>query len=174
MKKLSKRDDLADIEVIAAKLEFKPIKKKPLEYIMSNSSDPADLKPLEYTDSSKEQEIETFTDDGKETTNIAKKGDFIFAGPSGELYVLKLSKVKEMYTGGIGGTLIPEQTPRQVARYEGKKIEFMAPWDETMVMKPGDYLVKEKDGSGYYRIAKKEFEQTYEEFGNEQQRARMV
>ena len=31
-----------------------------------------------------------------------------------------------------------------------------------MVMKPGDYLVKVKDGSGYYRIAKKEFEQTYQ------------
>ncbi len=133
---------------------------------MSNSDDPADLGELEYTDCSKEQEIETHTDDGKETTNTAKPGDYIFSGPSGELYVLKASKVKKMYTGEVGGTLVPEQTPRQVARYEGKQIEFMAPWDEPMVMKSGDYLVKEQDDSGYYRIAKKEFEQTYEEYGD--------
>jgi signal recognition particle subunit SEC65 len=161
MEKLSKRD-LVDIEEIASELEFKPIKKKKLKYPKVSFEN---LEPLTYTIAKEEQEVETHTDDGKETTNVAKKGDFIFSGPSGELYVLKPSKVKQMYDGEIGGTLSPEQTPRQVAKYSGKQIEFMAPWDEPMVMKPGDYLVKEQDGSGYYRIAKKEFEETYEKYG---------
>ena len=30
-----------------------------------------------------------------------------------------------------------------------------------MILKPGDYIVKETDSSGYYRIAKKEYEETY-------------
>lgn len=163
MEKLSKRDkDLVDIDEIAAELKFKPVKKRKLKYEMSNSNDSADLKPLQYVESDKEQEIETITGDGKETTNTAKKGDYIFAGPSRELYVLKPVKVRKMYTGEIGGTLVPEQTPRQVAEYNGPTVEFMAPWDESMIMKKGDYLVKESDNSGFYRIAKKEFEETYD------------
>jgi len=163
MSRVSKRD-LANIESIASGLKFKPIKKKPIEYEMSNSSDPEDLHPLEYAKCSKKEKIETITADGEETTNTANIGDYIFSGPSGELYVLKPAKVEKMYVGSLGGTLIPEQTPRQVAKYEGEQLQFMAPWNEAMIIKPGDYLVKEQDNSGYYRIAKKEFEATYEEF----------
>lgn len=161
MKRLSQREELANIEEIAAKLNFKPVRKKALEYKQTGQDQ---LSPLTYAISKHQDRIETITGDGLETTNAANVGDYIFCGPSGELYVLKESKVKKMYTGSMGGTLTPEQTPRQVARYEGKQIQFTAPWGEAMVLKPDDYLVKEQDSSGYYRIAKKEFEQTYEAF----------
>jgi hypothetical protein len=41
-------------------------------------------------------------------------------------------------------------------------ITFQAPWGEQMILKNGDYVVREADGKGYYRIAKAEFEKTYE------------
>ena len=50
---------------------------------------------------------------------------------------------------------------------EGTKVDgqaavtFRAPWGEDMILKKGDYVVREKDGSGFYRIAKAEFEKTY-------------
>jgi hypothetical protein len=48
-----------------------------------------------------------------------------------------------------------------VAEYTGKEpVTFKASWGEDMILKPGDYLVKEGEGA-YYRIAKKEYEQTY-------------
>jgi hypothetical protein len=31
-----------------------------------------------------------------------------------------------------------------------------------MIAKTGDYIVRESDGSSYYRIAKAEFEKTYQ------------
>jgi hypothetical protein len=161
-KAILKRAELVDINEIASKLNFQPARKKPVGYVMSNHSTAEDLRPLEYTIADKDQVVETYTSDGKETTNTAHKGDFIFSGPSGELYVLKPSKVQKVYTGSIGGTLTPEQSNRSVTLYNGPEINFTAPWGESMVLKPGDYLVKEQDNSGYYRIAKKEFEQTYE------------
>jgi hypothetical protein len=83
------------------------------------------------------------------------------SGPSGETYVLKAAKFSKLYQGSIGETVVPEQNPRMVALYDGDQvINFMAPWGENMVLKPGDYLVKDGD-SGYYRIAKVEYEQTY-------------
>ena len=39
-------------------------------------------------------------------------------------------------------------------------ITFKAPWGEDMILKRGDYLVKDGD-QGYYRIAQKEYDETY-------------
>jgi len=149
----------ADIKQIASQMKFIPIKKKAINYAFVQ---PDALRPLTYCVSKERSTIETHTADGKETTNTAEIGDIIFSGPSGERYVLKPAKVQKLYTGTIGAALTPEQTPRQVARYDGQEMSFVAPWGENMVIKPGDYLVREQDGSGYYRIAKKEFEQTYQ------------
>jgi len=159
MIRISQRDG-ADIEQVASGLEFKPVKKKATQYQFIK--DINSLEPFTYTiNRGKPVQIDTITSDGKETTNVAQTGDIIFSGPSKEQYVLKPAKVQKMYEGKIGQNLIPEQTPRQVALYQGEPISFMASWGEQMVIKPGDYLVKEQDGSGYYRIAQKEFEETY-------------
>jgi hypothetical protein len=157
MNKISKRE--IDVEKLAENLKFKKYKKKKLEYEFVNFDD---LEPLTYSKSEKERKIETITSDGKETTNTASKEDFIFCGPTGEKYVLKQPKVKKMYTGKIKETLTPEQSPRLVAKYNDKEAMFKASWGENTIIKPGDYLLKEQDGSGYYRVAKKEFELTYD------------
>ena len=77
--------------------------------------------------------------------------------------MVKAAKFSKLYTGSIGSTIHPEQTPRMVARYtDSKPLTFKAPWGEDMIVKQGDYIVREADGNGYYRIAKAEFERTYE------------
>jgi len=166
MIKISSRDiraeQLTDINQVVAKLRFFPVKKKTLEYSFVPNGNVANLSPMTYAQVTVEQPVETYTADGLETKNIAKPGNYVLCGPSGELYVLKAEKIAKLYTGKIGGIITPEQADRQVAVYNLETpIKFTAPWGEDMVIKPGDYLVKEQDGSGYYRIAKKEFEQTY-------------
>lgn len=149
-----------DIDGIAASMEFKPVTKLPIQYRYVPDGYPDDLPPLSYTQSRVEQRIVTVTADGKETENMAKVGDFIFSGPSGERYVLTDAKLRKNYQGIPGQTLVPEQSPRMVARYDGRDtVNFKAPWGEMMVLKPGDFLVKGDDG--YYRIAAKEYKLTY-------------
>lgn len=87
----------------------------------------------------------------------------MISGPSQEKYVIKGEKFNKLYQGGMGNTVVPEQSPRQVAQYRGnQEVTFTAPWGESMVLKPGDYLVKDPDNTGYYRIARQEFEATYQ------------
>jgi hypothetical protein len=154
-----------DIQDVAAKLNFKPTSKQPKQYTQANDvGDASDLSGLPKMSFAKNtvsgMRVVTTTADGKETENTAEVGDIIMTGPSGEQYVVKAAKFDKLYTDGPDGTKIPEQSPRQVAVYDGKEeISFTAPWGESMVLKPGDYVVK--DGEGYYRIAKKEYEQTY-------------
>ena len=83
------------------------------------------------------------------------------SGPSRENYVVKAAKFPKLYQGKLGDIIMPEQSPRLVSKYTGQQpITFTAPWGESMILKPGDYLVKDGD-QGYYRIAKAEYEQTY-------------
>ena len=156
-----------DINQVAADLDFMPTTKLPKKYQFDRNGAPGKMKPMTYTVSKIQQQVITYTSDGKETENVAEPDDIIMSGPSRENYVLKAAKFPKLYQGKIGSTVIPEQNPREVAVYNGdKEITFMAPWGERMVLKPGDYLVKESDGSGYYRIAKVEFEQTYNKPGS--------
>lgn len=152
--------ETVDINHVADSLEFKPVTKLPIQYQYVPDGYADDMPPLSYTQSRNEQRVVTITSDGKETENVAKVGDFIFSGPSGERYVLTDAKLRKNYQGIPGQTLIPEQSPRMVARYDGTDtVNFTAPWGEMMVLKPGDFLVKGDDG--YYRIAAKEYKLTY-------------
>ena len=47
--------------------------------------------------------------------------------------------------------------------YEGEEIKFKASWDEDMVLKKGDMIVTTPDKNEVYRIALKEFKETYRE-----------
>jgi archaellum component FlaG (FlaF/FlaG flagellin family) len=116
---------------------------------------------MTYTVATQEQPVVTVTSDGKETQNMAAVNDIIMSGPSQENYVVKAAKFPKLYQGAVGKTVIPEQSPRMVALYRGPQaVTFTAPWGESMVLKPGDYLVKDGD-AGYYRIARVEYDQTY-------------
>jgi len=153
------QDTLAD-------LPYKPVRKKQLPYAFVDLTkrDIDSMPGLSYgvntTDGIK---VVTVLPDGKETQNTAAKGDIILSGVSREKYVIKAAKFPKLYVGGIGKSVTPEQTPRMVARWTSNQtIMFRAPWGEEMVLKAGDYVVREADGNGYYRIAKAEFERTYE------------
>lgn len=150
-----------DIDQVASTLKFLPTRKLAKQYKFVKNGVPGEMPPMTYTVSTKEQPIVTYTSDGKETENVAQINDIIFSGPSKENYVLKPNKFSKLYQGEIGQTVVPEQSPRMVAVYNQDKIvQFKAPWGELMILKPGDYLVKDGD-QGYYRIAKNEYEQTY-------------
>jgi len=148
-----------DINQIASGLQFQPTTKKKLMYQYVQSTD--NMPPMSYAVANQQMPVVTMTSDGKETQNTAEPNDIIMSGPSREQYVLKSAKFPKLYVGNMGGPVHPEQSPRNVAVYTGNvAVSFMAPWGESMVLKPGDYLVKEDEGK-YYRIAKVEYELTY-------------
>jgi hypothetical protein len=150
---------LVDIEQIASGLQFMPTSKKKLVYNYVRSQDR--MPPMSYAVANQQMPVVTTTADGRETHNVAEPGDLVMSGSSGEQYVIKAAKFPKLYVGQLGGPIHPDQSPRQVAVYTGgRPINFTAPWGEAMVLKPGDYLVKEAEGK-YYRIAKLEYEMTY-------------
>lgn len=133
-----------------------------LALVYSHAPEQGPHKPLSYSVATRETPVVTRLPDGVETKNTAKIGDLIFTGISGERYVIRAAKVPSLYVGDIGGPLTVIPTTRRVARYTGTKtITFQAPWGEDMVLKHGDYVVREQDGKGHYRIARVEFERTY-------------
>jgi len=156
---LIKENQQVDINQIASQMQFLPTSKKKLTYQFSQDLD--NIPAMSYTVAQEKTPIVTVTSDGKETQNTAEPNDIIMSGPSRELYVIKAAKFPKLYVGQIGEPIHPEQSPRNVAVYNGQvAVTFIAPWGENMVLKPGDYLVKEDEGK-YYRIAKKEYENTY-------------
>lgn len=156
-------NNVADINQIATGLNFLPTSKKKLVYNFVEYG--PEMPAMSYAVASERTPIVTMTSDGKETQNVAEQSDIIISGPSREKYAIKAAKFQKLYVGQIGGPVHPEQSPRNVAHYTGDQtVNFMAPWGESMVLKPGDYLVREEDGK-YYRIAKKEYEMTYNQPG---------
>lgn len=148
-----------DIEKVASQLQFQPTSKKKLVY--QPAQDFNNMPAMSYLVAQQQTPVTTTTSDGKETQNTAEPNDVIISGPSREQYVVKAAKFPKLYIGQLGGPIHPEQSPRNVALYTGKQpITFTASWGESMVLKPGDYLVREGEGK-YYRIAKHEYEMTY-------------
>jgi len=146
-------------------LSFEPVTKQAIQYQFGGEiRDPQQLRalrPLSYATNTVEGlKVETRTSDGKETEAVAKKGDVVMTGPNGEQYIVKPEKFKKLYEGNVGGTVVPEQSPRQVARYSGPNGRIMASFDEVMVLKNGDYVVQSEPGK-FYRIGQDEFHKTY-------------
>ncbi|WP_149277024.1 hypothetical protein [Pareuzebyella sediminis] len=123
------------------------------------------------------EEIHTVTDDGLETLNRAKKGDFVVKNQTNaqEMYIVSDEKFNERYRiltesedgfaeyQPIGKIIAVALTPKVLNELDlGPEFKFMAPWGETMVAKQGDYLVCPTDYSEIYRIAHNEFLETYE------------
>lgn len=118
----------------------------------------------------------TKTSDGIETKNTASAGDWLVENQtsSGELYLVKKETFVKKYTliqsleRGWGcyapkGEIIGYQIDSEdLAYFEVKDVlEFQAPWKDTMIVKKGDFLVVPPEKNEIYRIAKKEFGETY-------------
>ncbi|MBA4299106.1 hypothetical protein SAMN03080617_01988 [Algoriphagus alkaliphilus] len=122
--------------------------------------------------------VVTRTSDGIETRNTAEKGDWLVENQTSakESYLIKADTFEKKYTmmdslGNGWGCYRPkgEIYAMKVCTEDLNEfsteglMEFQAPWKESIVVKPGDYLVISLEKSEIYRVAKKEFLETYEE-----------
>ena len=122
--------------------------------------------------------IYTITSDGIETKNTAKPGDYILKNTTiaEEMYILKPSKFEKRYQylkekkngwkiykaiGKIKAIQVDNNLLKDLG--VGDTFYFTAPWGEKMIVKKDDYLVSPLNYSEIYRIAKKEFFETYKE-----------
>ena len=142
-------------------LVYGDVRKLDTPYEFSTRRPDEAMRPMTYAVADKEEKIVTFFMNAEgieaETTNTAKPGDIIISGASGELYVNTSAKFAKNYTGGIGGPIVAEQTPRKVARVpQGTPdFSFLATWGEPMPSRAGDLIVKETGDEGkmsYYRV----------------------
>ena len=104
----------------------------------------------------------------KETHDVVRQGDYVITGPLREKYVVKSQNVLKVYNI-IDGYLFTRQVQREVAHVPKSvfvqlglpnPLRFITSWGVPMILKPGDYLVK--DGNNHYRVEKKAFHLTYE------------
>jgi hypothetical protein len=122
--------------------------------------------------------VVTLTSDGVETKNTAESGDWLVENQTSahEKYLIKADVFDKKYTlkdslgNGWGcyrpkGEIFAIKTTEADLAYFGasNSMEFQAPWKESIIVKPGDFLVISLDNSEIYRVAKKEFIETYEE-----------
>lgn len=116
--------------------------------------------------------IQTVTSDGQETVNTAKEGDYVVQNMTAakEQYILSPDKIAKRYKkiADVGNGWIKFKATGSVKgiQYKGAnfdlppEIQFMASWNEPMALKDGDMIVT-PDGKEVYRIARKEFGETY-------------
>lgn len=69
-----------DINSAASKMQFRPTRKKKTVYKPTNYS--KKMPPMTYAQAKEPRRIVTVTQDGKETENVAQKGDVVMSGPS--------------------------------------------------------------------------------------------
>lgn len=122
------------------------------------------------------EKIETVTADGKETVNTANPGDYLVKNQTGaqEMYIISPEKFRKRYaflrkaddefaeyraTGEITGLELTASILRELELPD--PFYFEAPWGEKMIAREGDYLAAPPDQSEMYRIARKEFLETY-------------
>lgn len=112
--------------------------------------------------------IETWTEDGLETTNYAKEGDYVVQNlntDSKEKYIVTYEVFHQRYEKiqdfEIGYIMSPKGSVKGCV-YQGGELEFVAAWGRIMIIKPGDMIVTPLPNCNeVYRIARKEFDQTY-------------
>ena len=112
--------------------------------------------------------IETWTADGLETTNTANEGDYIVKNLQTEwqeTYIISKDSFFNRYDFlyyDINGAIYKPKGKILASIYQGKDRKFFAPWGTLMELKTGDFLVTPyPECSGIYRIAAKEFYETY-------------
>jgi hypothetical protein len=123
--------------------------------------------------------IITVTNDGLETSNIANQGDMLVRNQTDakEIYVMSKDSFAERYRktkksvsneidfeeftpiGKIYALCIDKQLLTKINL--DSPFYFEAPWNANMICKENDYLACPPDFSQVYRIARKEFFETY-------------
>jgi hypothetical protein len=120
----------------------------------------------------------TKTSDGVETRNIAEEGDWLVENQtsSEEKYLVKPdifeSKYEMVDSLGDGWACYKPKGIMRGYEFEASdlrhfdindRLEFQAPWKDTMFVRIGDYLIIPPGEQEIYRVARKEFMETYQE-----------
>lgn len=120
--------------------------------------------------------IQTITSDGLETQNRASKGDFVIKNQTkaGEEYIISGQKFKKRYEfdfelegdynsyTSIGTIWAIEVNKEVLSELKlASEFYFQASWGENMIVKECDFIVTQEDFNEVYRIARKEFFETY-------------
>lgn len=114
--------------------------------------------------------LTTRIDGEDEVHNIVQRGDVIITGPKGEQYCMSPTKFISLYNV-IDGVAVPRPVRRMMAHVTSAvwkrvvgatvdKITFKTGWGEDMILRPGDYIVR--DGASFYRVSKSVFATTYQ------------
>lgn len=128
------------------------------------------------------EKIITRTSDGIETINTANEGDYVVQNQTDarEEYLMDKQNFEKRYEK------IRDNRGDEYAEYKSKgkiraiefnqkimeqlgtahEFYFEAPWKEQMVIKFGDFFVKPVDNQEVYRVAQKEFGETYQLLGS--------
>lgn len=122
--------------------------------------------------------IITKTSDGFETKNQAKAGDMLVENQTSSLeqylvgedtfskkYEIEQSLEKGWATYKPIGEILAYRVSNVDFEFFGGLdiLEFEAPWGESTIIKPGDYLVTPPEKNEIYRIGQKEFGETYKQ-----------
>ena len=109
------------------------------------------------------EEIVTILADGtRETTNVAKAGDFIITNPGGEQYIVDAQKFAKRYEAAMdlgAGWYKPKGAPQKFVKIDQDMI-IVASWGEKQVLKKGAYL-NVTNLNDIYGVAADEFRGTY-------------
>lgn len=112
--------------------------------------------------------IDTYTNDGLETTNTVTKQSYIVKNTTEakEKYIVNETTFHKKYIfykkqNKIWSIFKPIGKIKAIKVKNQVPFYIVAPWGEKMIVKPGDFLVSPLDYSEIYRIAKKEFFETY-------------
>lgn len=122
--------------------------------------------------------VYTKTSDGVETKNIAQIEDMLVQNQtsSEEEYLVKPETFKLKYemVDSLGGGWACYKPKGFMIAYEiteedlqsfgvVERIEFATPWKDTMFVRKGDFLVTPEKRNEIYRVARKEFLETYQQ-----------
>lgn len=123
------------------------------------------------------ERVETITGDGLETVNKAEPGDFIVQNQTeaGEQYVVsrneffkKYKRISSVARKGFSeyrslGKIVAFELTDEKLKMLGlpREFKFKTDWGEDMVVKAGDFMGGPTDFSEVYRLARKEFFETY-------------
>jgi hypothetical protein len=121
--------------------------------------------------------VVTKTSDGIETRNTAESGDWLVENQtsSEEQYLVKSdifeSKYEMVESLGNGWACYKPKGVMKAYEFEEsdlklfgviQRLEFQAPWKDTMFVRVGDYLIIPPGNEEIYRVARKEFSETYQ------------
>lgn len=111
--------------------------------------------------------LETIINGELETVNTAKNYDLLVEGIDGEQYFVNIEKFLDRYIVETNFTnefqVFQAKGYCYAYEYLGEDIKFIAPWNEEMIVKKGDFLATpNEEVREVYRIERNIFFKTYE------------